>query len=349
MAVGQGQLSGYNSYFQIGRETVLGTYTTCTATLDFLSASFPVTQEVKILEQIETKRSYSKQIPLSKSVGIEAEFYAYAESASLIYILQNAFGGTVTSATTTGETTGAASVEHTVSFGNMDQSYTSLCFNARKGDSAGGMVFQYNGGRINELSFNAEIDEALKGTASIICFDATKTSNDLSSLVAVNQNQPLSFVSGRLSVETTFAALTTTSMWHIQSFNFGIANNLKADASSRRIGSNILNVLPPGMAEFTLDVELRFDTTTAYDALLANTQFSAECEFTGTTLTGSKFQRSVKFQWPKLIVKEANLPEVSGPDEMLMTKVSFAVMRDDSSAGGYPVRAIVRNLTANYA
>jgi hypothetical protein len=211
------------------------------------------------------------------------------------------------------------------------------------------MVFQYNGARINELSFNAEIDEALKGSASLICFDATKTSNDLASIVSVTQNQPLSFVNGRVSVETSFASLTSTSFWHVQSVEFGLTNNLKSDASSRRIGSSVLNVLPPGMGEFNLSLEMRFDTTTAYDAMLANTQLSAEVEFIGTTLTGSKYARSLKFQWPKLIVMNAPPPEVSGPDGILTTKVEFAVLRDDSSSTGYPVRAIVRNLTSSYA
>lgn len=349
MAVGQGALTSFNSYLAVGRESTLNTYTTCTSALDFISASIKTMKEVKILEQIETRRSYSKQIPLGKTIEGECEFYAYAEAASFVYFLQNALGGTVTSATTTGETTGAASFEHIVSIGNMDQSYTSLCLNHRKGDSSGGMVFQYSGVRVNELMFTAEIDEALKCTASFIAMDSTKTSNDVSGSLTVAQNQPLSFVNGRLSAEGTFASLTSTSFWHVQNVEFGIANNLKSDAASRRIGSDILGVLPVGIANFTLNVTMRFDTTTAYDAMMNNTQYALELEFTGTTLTGSKFTRSLKFQFPKVFVSDAGDPEIGGPDEVLTSQVTFAVLRDDSSNGGYPMRAIVRNLTSSYA
>jgi len=349
MAVGQGALTSFNSYLAVGRETTLNTYTTCTSALDFISASFKATKEVKILEQIETKRSYSKQIALGKTIEGEMEFYPYSEAASFVYLLQNALGGTVTSATTTSETTGSASFEHIISIGNMDQSYTSLCFNHRKGDSSGGMVFQYSGVRVNEFMFSAEIDEALKCTAQVIAMDVTKTSNDVSSALSVAQNQPLSFVNGRISVESNFSSLTSTSFWHVQSVEFGIANNLKSDSASRRIGSDILGVLPVGIANFTFNATIRFDTTTAFDAMMANTQLAAELEFTGTTLTGSKFTRSVKFQFPKIFVSDAGDPEISGPDEILTSQVTFAVLRDDSSAGGYPMRAVVRNLTSSYA
>lgn len=347
MAVGQNALTSYNSYITLARETALGTYVTGTAALDFISSSLKTTLDRKIIEQIETKRSYSKQVALSKKVEGEIEAYAYAESTAFVYLLQNALGGALTSATTTGETTGSASFEHTILFGNLsEQTNKGLSVNMRKGDSSGaGAVWQYNGGRVDELSFSAEIDEALKFSASLKFFDSTKTTNDVASTIADNQNEPLSFVSGRVSVEGTFASLTSTSFWHVQSVEFGIQNNLKADKESRRIGSNALQVLPQGMGSFPLSMTMRYDTTTALDAMLASTQLAVELEFTGSTLTGSKFQRSLKFQFPKVMVMDAD-PEIGGPDEVLTSQVQFMVLRD--SLGGYPMRAIVRNLTSSY-
>jgi 4-diphosphocytidyl-2C-methyl-D-erythritol kinase len=38
---------------------------------------------------------------------------------------------------------------------------------------------------------------------------------------------PLSFISGRVSVETTTAGLTSTSSWCVQSMEFKISNNLE--------------------------------------------------------------------------------------------------------------------------
>ena len=79
-----------------------------------------------------------------------------------------------------------------------------------------------------------------------------------------------------LSVETSSAALTTTSFWHVQSMSFSISNNLNADTSSRRIGSDTLQVLPAGLAQFELKATIRFDTTTAYDAMMNGTRFFAD-------------------------------------------------------------------------
>ena len=102
-------------------------------------------------------------------------------------------------------------------------------------------------------------------TAGLIGKDVTTTTNDLSGNISKTATSTLVFTNGRVSVEGTFAALTSTSFWHVQSVSFGFANSLKADSESRRIGSDTLVVLPQGVASFPLTVTMRFDTTTAYD------------------------------------------------------------------------------------
>ena len=153
MAVGEGSLQSYNSYVAVGRETTFGTYATSTAGIDFISTSIKTVKESKILEQIETSRQYSKQIRLSKMIEGELESYAYAEADSFNYLLQLAMGGAITSATATGETAGGAAISHVYSIGNMDQTYTSLSINMRKGDSSGAKIFEYSGIRVNEANF----------------------------------------------------------------------------------------------------------------------------------------------------------------------------------------------------
>jgi hypothetical protein len=349
MAVGQNELQVGLSYVAIGRETALGTYNTCTAALDAISSSLKVTLERKVLEQLERSRVMSKDLALSKKIEGEIEAYFVPTLDSCAFLLQNAFGGTITSATATGETAGGLAFSHTFNVGSMDQSYPSLCINQRKGPSSGGKVFQYSGIRVNEIGFTAEIDEALKFNCSLIGMDATVGGTDVSSALTVTAEPVLSFDAGRVSVETSFAALTTTSFWHVQSAEFGWSNNLKSDQAARRIGSNILGVLPPGKMDPTLKVKMRFDTTTAFDAMMASTQLSAELEFLGSTLTGSAIRRGIKFQFPKLKVMDAGDPEISGPDGILQSDVTFAVLRDDSSATGYAVRAILTNLKSSYA
>ena len=352
MAVGQGQMLGGFSYVAIGREITLGTYNTCTAALDCLSSSIATTQDAKILDQIERTRTLSKRLSLMKKVGGNLDFYYSPTLDACNFILQNAFGGTVTSATATGETVGAganSAITHTFNVGAMDQSYPSLCINIRKGDSAGGQVFNYSGVRVNEVAFAAHIDDALKCNISTIGMDSTLGSNDVSSALSINANSVLSFVDGRVSVEGTFNSLTSTSFWHVTSCEFGWSNNLKSDADSGRIGSRILTVLPVGIAVFNLKLKLRFDTSTAYAAMLAATKLSAQLEFLGPTLTSSAIRQGIKFNFPTIYVNHAGDPTIGGPDQILKCDVDFHVLRDDTTTTGYALQAYVTNQKANYA
>ena len=349
MPLGQGELISPLSYAGVGRETAFGTYTTATAGIHFIASSIKTLKETKILEQIETSRTFSQRIGLGRTIEGDLEFFVDPLNLAFGFFLQNAFGGAVTSATATGETVGGLAFTHTFQIGNItDQTNTSLCLNVRKGDSSGGKIFQYSGIRINELGIVAEIDEAVKGTVSFMGKDSTLTTNDVASALTNLQATPLSFVNGRVSVENTFASLTSTSFWHVQSVEWGISNSLKSDTDSRRIGSDTVDVIPPGMAVLTLNTSVRFDTTTAYDAMLAETQLSAQLEFLGETLTGSLIRKGLRLDMPKLFIMDAGDPEISGPDETLKSDIVFAVLRDASSATGFAIQAVLTNLQANY-
>jgi len=346
MAVGQGFVVGDLSYLTFGRETTTATYNTCTAALDFLSSSFRTQKDTKILEQIETCRTFSKSIGLGKVVGGDVEFYFYPEITACAWILQNAFGGTVTAATSTAETTGAgaaSAIDHTFVVGNFDQSFASLCVNTRKGDATNGKIFEYNGVRVNEMSFVSELDEPLRCVATMIGFDSTVTTNDVSANVTCTSFVPFVFNEGRFSVETSFASLQTSSYWHVQSFEFKVMNNLHNGSEARRIGSDILDVLPAGPQTYELSCNIRFDTTTAFDAMIAQTDLAGQFEFIATeTMTGSNLQPALTFNFQKLRVKDAGDPEIGGPDEVLVSNVVFDVLRDES-ATGYAVNAVLRN------
>lgn len=349
MAVGQGVLVGDLSYLAIGRETTYGTYTTATAGINFLSASFKITKETKILEEIQTSRTNSNFIQLGRTLEGELEGYFSPRNLACNYLLQNAFGGgALTTVTATGDTVGSGTFQHTVDINNFLTTYSSLCVNIRKGDATNGKVFQYTGFRVNEFSLMAELDEPLMMNAALIGKDATITANDVSSVLDTNSQVPLSFVNGRFSVETTVAGLTTTSFWHVQSFEFKVANNLNSDSPSRRIGSDTLQVLPAGLATFELKCSVRFDTTTAYDAMMAGTRFAAEFQFEGATMSGSNLRESIKMTMPFVIISDAGDPEIGGPNEPLTSEVVFAVLRDQTTSG-YAVKAVVINNTSSYA
>lgn len=349
MAVGQNALFSGFSYLAVGRETTFGTYDTCTASLPMLSMSLKTIKDNKMLEEIDRSRTYVKRIGLGKVVEGSCEFYAAPEAPAFGYLLQTAFGGTVTSATAAGDTTGASAIEHVFAVGALDQSYSSLCLNLRKGPSGTGKVFQYSGVRVDTLSFTAELDEALKVSAALVCKDSTVTSNDVESALTVTTYNCLSFADGRVSVESSFASLTSTSFWHVQSVSFEMANSLKKDTESRRIGSDVLDVLPSGILTNTLTMTVRFDTTTAFDAMIAGTTLSAQLVFQGPTISGSTLREELKINFPRIYVKEAGDPEIGGPDEILTSEITFDVARDASSATGYAVQATLRNSIASFA
>lgn len=350
MAVGENANVGFSSYLAVGRETTFKTYNTCTAGLDFLSASMKTTQEQKVIETVSTKRTYADRISLSKMVEGEVEFHMSADSDAGQYLFQNAMGGgVISSATATGDTAGSGVFEHTYSLNNFDATYSSLCLNHRKGDATNGKIFEYNGARVNEFTLTGEVDEALIASAALVMVNSTITSNNVSGALTVTGQTPLSFANMRLSIENSFASLTASAFWHVQSFEFGINNNLKSDSDSRRIGSDLLDVLPPGVAQFTFNFSMRFDTTTAYAAMLNETQLSAQLAFVGPTLSGSNLRQQILINMPRIFINDAGDPEVGGPDEILKAEVSALVLRDDSTSTGYAVNAVVRNKTSSYA
>lgn len=346
---GDSSVEGWGSYLAVGRETTYGTQVTSTAFLEFMSSSLKVTKERKIIEEIVVGRSYSKDVGLSRTVEGEIETLAYAESLAFNYLLQNALGGAITTATGASETIGGLAFDHTIPLGNLSGSYSSISINTRKGQATSGRVFEYFGLRVNEVTFTAEIDEPLVCSFGLIGKDCTQTSNDISAAYSNSSHEPLSFINGRVSIGSgLLASVTTATVWHVQSCELTINNNLKSDSESRRIGSETLNILPLGIAGVDFKVTMRFNTTTAYAAMMEGTEFAAELEFLGSSLTTSALRRMIKFQIPRMTIADAGDPEISGPDEILTSEVTFNVLKDVSSASGYALRAVVRNLTSSY-
>lgn len=343
MSVGDGALLGGLSYLGIGRETTFGAFNTAPAGLDFISSSLKTQKDSKILEQIERSRTLSKRLHLSKQIGGDISWYFRPLETADCYLLQNAFGGAlVVSATVAAETTGGVGMDHVFNVGNFNLTYSSLCINARKGPATIGKIWQYHGARVEQFTLNAAIDEPVMCSVSLICKDSTQVSSDIQTLLTATANPILSFVDGRISIETTFASLTTSSFWQVQSVDFKLKNNLKGGSESRRIGSDVLQVLPPGLQSYELSMNIRFDTTTAYDAMIAATKLAGELEFLGPTISGSVARQGLLIEFQKLYIKDSGDPEISGPDGILTSQVTFDVLRDES-ATGYAVRATVTN------
>jgi hypothetical protein len=351
MPAGQGNNMGHGSYFALNREITYGTYVTATAGLNLISNGLKVQKEYKVIEELQTSRTNSNFIGLGRKVGGDIEFLFSPKQPACNYLLQNAFGGgPVTSATATGATAGSVAFTHTIEVKNFDQTYSSLSINMRKGETSTGKIFEYCGVRVDQLELKAELDEPLIASISLVGKDASLSTNDISaqSGMTTTTQTPLSFVNGRFSAELTTGSLTSSSFWHVQSVNFKIMNNLVQDKAARRIGSDTLQVLPAGLAQFELQVTMRFDTSTAYDAMMAGTRFAAELEFQGDTLTGSNIREGLKLTMPYVIISDAGDPEVGGPGEPLTSTVIFKVLRDPT-ASGYACKAFVTNGASSYA
>ena len=211
MAVGDSAILNALSYLGVGRETTFGSFQTALAGLDFISHSLKTQKDSRILDQVERSRTLSKRLHLSKQIGGDISWYFRPMETADAYLLHNAFGGAaVTSATVTAETTGGTGFTHIITTGNFNLTYSSLCINARKGDSSAGKVWQYHGVRVEELTISAAIDEPVMCSVSVICKDSTQVSSNIESQLTATSNPILSFVDGRVSVETSFASLTTS-------------------------------------------------------------------------------------------------------------------------------------------
>ena len=350
ISIGSSQIMAMNSYCGLGKETSWGTGVTCTNQLFFESASITKKQNSKILEEIVrgSSRAYTDRVLTSVMVDGELTGNFRADEDSCILLLGNALGGAITSSTVSA----ASCFLHTINIGDMQNNtntagaaFQGISINLKKGGTDG-KVFEYIGCRVNELMFTAEIDEPLKFSATLIGKDATLTTNDISSVMTNTTCDPLMFSGGRISIELTTTSLATAASWHVQSIEFGISNNLKSDTEAREIGSDTLSILPPGVANITLNCSMRFDTTTAWSAMMAGTKYSAQLEFVGATISGAGSKQYLQLNFPKIYIREGAEPEIGGPDEILKTDLVFDVLCD--SVTGYAMNALVQNGTASY-
>jgi hypothetical protein len=282
----------------------------------------------------------SSYVSLGSKTEGEIDCYLRPENDAVNWLLHLALASdTVTS---TGAT--ATAYTHVFSEGNYGRTCTSLSANARYGDLTNGIIKTYNGLKVNELKFSCDLKDAVRLNFGMVGMaDATGAS------VATNLTYPaqevLTFVSGRFSIESTTTAFTTTSYWEVSKVDFALSNSLKPD-DGRAIGSMGPVRIPYGEMKISLNAEMKFTTTTAYDAMMAGTELRGQLFFEGSTISGTAVRRSVLFEFGKVQVKEGSVPEIGGPDDLLKSKVSFDVLRN--IAAGYAIKATVVNGTESY-
>jgi len=343
MPIGQNAQSGVKSYAAIFIESSFGSFPASAATgassLEPLSIGFKTEIVSTKLDAISRNRGFTKRVQLDKNVtGTLEQFLHPTESPILLALALG--GGLVTSSLS------GAAFTHSISAGEFSSTINSLSFQVRKGDTH---HWQYTGGRINSMKISAVIGEPVKCSYDFIFKDSSQTGSDISASLSISSILPFTYVDGVYRYAASEASLTSTVEEHITGFELTVNNNLISDANVRKLGSDVLQTLPPTRRDIEFKITQRFDTTTAYNRFIANTQGAAELVFTGNTLTTTAVNAyECRIVLPKMFVDTPDV-EITGANDILMSEINFAVLVDDPmTTTGKDIAITVINDVSSY-
>ncbi len=337
---------GWRTWVGLEEETTFGTRDTVSAYMEFVSESIKPNRETLKLESLNTTRDYMRQLQGNEVVEGSLEFQLSADNDAHIWIMKQAFGGTV------GISTISAGVnfQHTLNLGDMESNkgtstasdVKSLSISIQKGDTTTSQM-HCSGIRINALTVSAEVGSPVNCTAEIIGRTATITSE--AHTVAFPALTPLHFTGVSITTGQTTTSLTATSCI---AFELSLNNNLINDTNARELGNRLLKILPPAQREVNLKLTMRFDTTTAYDMFMANSATSALILLDSGETIGSAggSTYSMSFDLPKLYLENAPVPEISDKGIITQELEYFGVRENTTTA--YVLKAQVNNSTVDY-
>jgi len=341
MAVGNATPKmGYSSALGIAEETTLNTFVTSTAFIEFMTEAFKRTREEVKLESINTTRDFKKRIIGNETVEGSIEADLNLGSDGLIYLIKQAMGGTVASASLS-----ADSFEHTLYPGDMENNQSSagaadvksLSIAARKGDTD---VWNISGARVNSLVIKAEANTPVMVTAEILGMGASITSTIPT--VVLSDIVPAIFAGVEIRTGDSIGNVSTE---YINSFELTLNNNL--DGDQRALGTRNIVQLPATRREMMMTLSQRFDTLTAYNRFIDNTQTAIKILMQTETTIGSTAANttySMVIDLPNCYFN-SNQPEV-GEAGVLVHEIEVTAMYD-ASTGAVGLFKI-QNATANY-
>lgn len=340
MVIGNYSELGVTSYVAFWKETSFGTFpatgSTNASTMEPLTISFKTEVTSQKLEQISMNRGFTKRVQLEKNVAGTLEQYLHPQESVLP--LSVALGGGIVSASVSGGYT------HSLTSGDFDTSPASMSFQVRKGSTT---HFQYSGGRVNNCVITAAVGEPVKISYEFIFKDSTLAGSDITGDLSISTVLPFTYVQGVYRYAGSESSITSTAYEYIQGFELSINNNLKSDAPSRALGSNIIQTLPPTRRDISFKISQRFDTTTAYNRFIQNTEGSAELFFEGASVS-SKQNFTCQIRLPKLYVNTPD-PDVTGPNDILTSEITFDVLVDNPlTSTGRDIGFTFINSTASY-
>jgi len=278
-------------------------------------------------------------VTLNKNVKGSMETFLHPVESALLFIA--ALGGG--KATTPGST---GVYVHSITAGNFDTAPSSLSFNVRKGPS---FTWRYTGGRVNSVKISAKVGEPVKCSWELIFQDGSLGTDDISAILSVSSQLPMTFANGVYRYSSTEAlADTTTAKEPIQAFELTIKNNLIDGEPARELGQNTLSVLPATGREVDLAITQRFDTTSSYNRFLQSTIGSVEILFTGPdALSATKFT-SFQFRLPK-VYQNTNDPMLDGRNKILESTFTYDVLVDSpNTTTGKDIGLTIQNGVSSY-
>lgn len=322
MSVGDEAKAALPSYLAIGKESTYGTYASATTAVEFLSSSIRTDiASQKIDAMGGAGRGYMKRVQLDKNVAGTIEMNLHTVDSTLL--IANTLGGPVVSASISG------GFVHSITAGNYNTSSAILgiSINSRKGDTH---TWRYSGGRVNTMKISAQVGEVIKASFDMIFKDATLPTDDISASLSISSVLPLTFVGGFYRYAATEAAAATTTVEEpIQGFELTVTNNLVSDARARKLGSNVLQVLPATRREVQLTIEQRWDTTTSWNRFVQATQGSVELYLRGDSMGSSEFH-DMTIRLPKVYMNSPE-PTLDSATDILKSSVAFDVIVDSPS------------------
>lgn len=334
--IGSGSQQGYDSFVGVAKEATFGTHVTATNFICFTSESVNRQDEEQMVECMNGTRDFTRRLRGNTNITGSIEAPLNPGEGAVVLLMANALGGSVTSAV------GSVGVySHIIEAGRItDGDVPSLSITKRIGDTA---LYAYDGVRVNQLTVAAEQGGFANISAEIAGKSSTATTDSLTTALVDLDPVNFSGVNFYLAATTT-ALFTTTSLQVIQTVEVSLNNNLVTDASSRRLGSRQLDILPGARREVRVKITQRFDTTTAIDASRTDTAYSVGVRFDSEQSVTAAQNYQVDFTLPRCYY---NMQDPSTSEMGVITQeIDFSCIR--STTTSYSIQATVYNADASY-
>jgi hypothetical protein len=214
--------------------------------------------------------------------------------------------------------------------------HKSLSVQVRKGNTA---QWTFRGMRVNTMTIKGEVGSPITASFDFMGKDATATTDSLTS--SFSTVLPLHYTGVVISTAATTTAYTTE---YFSSFEFVLNNNL---AEQRALGSALIHSIPPIKRDVSIKLTQQFDTMTAYNRFIQNTETMIKILLDSGVTAGAiagNTTYSMAIDCPACYFNNV-MPTVGGPDA-LTQEINLTAIRNTST--GYAVQIKVNNGTTSY-